>query len=54
MKIERRDTARVPALASVKDRVRADYLTAERDRRNEAEFKRMASKYHIVTDRSPA
>jgi len=53
VKIERRDAAKVPALASVKDRVRVDYLTAERDRRNEAEFKRMASKYHIVTDRSP-
>ena len=53
IRVERHDAARVEPLASVRDRVRADYLTAERDRRNEAEFKRLASKYHIVTDGSP-
>jgi parvulin-like peptidyl-prolyl isomerase len=53
VKVNRRDLPQVPALASVKDRVRADYLTAERDRRNEEEFKRLAAKYHIVTEGSP-
>ncbi len=53
VRISQRDPAQVPALASVKDRVRADYLTAERDRRNEEEFKRLAAKYHIVTEGSP-
>ena len=53
VRIERRDPTQVPPLESVKDRVRADYLTAERDRRNEAEFKRLASKYRIVAEGSP-
>lgn len=53
VRIHRRDSAQVQPLASVKDRVRADYLAAERERRNEAEFKRLASKYHIITAGSP-
>jgi peptidyl-prolyl cis-trans isomerase C len=53
VRIERHESAKVPPLDSVKDRVRADYLTAERERRNEAEFKRLAAKYHIVTDGAP-
>jgi hypothetical protein len=52
--IERRDPAQAPALVTVKDRVRTDYLTAERDRRNEAEFRRLASKYKIIGERSPS
>ena len=53
IKVESKSPAQVPPLDSVKDRVRADYLTAERDRRNEAEFRRLASKYHIVNVGSP-
>jgi peptidyl-prolyl cis-trans isomerase C len=53
IRIEQRQSAQAAALDRVKDRVRADYLTAERERRNESEFKRLASKYHVVTDGSP-
>lgn len=54
VRIDHRAPAQAPPLASVKDRVRADYLTAERDRRNEAEFRRLASKYKIIGERSPS
>jgi peptidyl-prolyl cis-trans isomerase C len=54
IRIERLDPAQAPPLASVKDRVLADYLAAERDRRNEAEFRRLASKYKIIGERSPS
>jgi hypothetical protein len=53
VRIERHAPPRVLPLDSVKDRVRADYLTAERERRNEAEFKRLAAKYRVVTDGAP-
>lgn len=53
VRINRRDSAQVQPLERMQDRVRADYLTAERERRNEAEFKRLASKYHIITAGSP-
>ena len=48
VRVMRRDPAQAAALENVKDRVRADYLTAERERRNETEFRRLASKYQIV------
>lgn len=53
VRVKGREPAQVPPLDSVKDRVRADYLTAERERRNEAEFKRLAIKYHVVTEGAP-
>lgn len=54
VRIDHRDAAQAPPLASVKDRVLSDYLAAERDRRNEVEFRRLASKYKIIGERSPS
>lgn len=52
IRIDRREPAQAPALSAVLDRVRADYVAAERERRNESEFRRLASKYRIVTERA--
>jgi hypothetical protein len=52
-----RVTERTPPRASdfqaIRERVRSDYIAELRDQRNDAEFRKLASKYRIVTDGSP-
>jgi hypothetical protein len=50
--VSARELARPQALDVVRDRVQADYLAEARTRANDAEFRRIASKYQIVTEPS--
>jgi hypothetical protein len=53
VRVTAREASRPEDFATVRSRVLTDYLADARDRRNNAEFRRLASKYHIVTDGSP-
>jgi parvulin-like peptidyl-prolyl isomerase len=48
-----REASRPPSFEAVKNRVQADYVADARERRNEAEFRRLASKYQVLTEGSP-
>ncbi len=47
-----RQTAHAQSLDAVRDRVKADFIAATRARQNEDEFRRIASKYRIVSEPS--
>jgi hypothetical protein len=53
VRVIQRDPSQAPPLERVKERVQADYVAAERERRNEAEFQRLARKYRVVADGAP-
>jgi hypothetical protein len=50
VRIEARQAAQPVELESVKERVQADYASELREQRNRLEFRKLASKYEIVTD----
>ena len=53
LRVTERAPQRAADFQTVRSRVKADYLADLRDRRNDEEFRRLASKYHIVTDGAP-
>lgn len=46
--VSEHETARVPVLAEVADRVKADFVHSARESRNEATFAKLASKYEVL------
>ncbi len=53
LRVSSREASRPPSFEAVRNRVQSDYAADARERRNQAEFRRLASKYHIVTEGSP-
>ena len=53
LRVSGRQESQSTEFTLVRSRVQADYLADARDRRNNAEFRRLASKYHIVTSGAP-
>jgi parvulin-like peptidyl-prolyl isomerase len=52
LRVSRRDPPHVPEFETVKDRVLADYVADARERANAEEFRRLASKYQVLTEAS--
>jgi hypothetical protein len=53
VRVSGRETSQPTDFTLVRSRVQADYLAYARDKRNNEEFRRLASKYHIVTSGAP-
>ena len=53
LRVSAREGSRPAAFEAVRNRVQSDFVADARERHNEAEFRRLASKYHIVTESSP-